>query len=399
MQPIEEPHPYRFAFHHLGFRPFFLLAGVYAVLVVAVWAWLYHGQDPQLLIAALPPVTWHAHEMLYGYALAVIAGFLLTAVGNWTGVQTLHGVPLLLLAGMWLLARLLPFTHFAWALPAMAALDLGFGAGLCLAVLHPVVKVRQWSQLGVVMKIVTLLVLNLLFYLGLLGVFADGVRIGLYGGLYLVVSLALMMGRRVIPFFIERGVTEPVTVRNYRWLDISSLVLMLVFIVVEVFIKVPWLATLAAAVLALLYAVRLHGWHAAGLWHKPLLWSLYLGYAWLAAGFLLRALGPLTGINPMLSIHAFTYGGIGLMTLGMMARVTLGHTGRNVFEPPAAVTWMLLLLLLGSGVRVLLPLVTSKHYYALWIGVSQGLWLLAFAWFSWTYAPMLVRPRVDGRYG
>jgi uncharacterized protein involved in response to NO len=399
MLQIDEPRPYRYAFHHLGFRPFFLLAGVFAVFVVATWAWLYHGEAASPLNTALPPVTWHAHEMLYGYALAVIAGFLLTAVRNWTGVQTMNGAPLLLLAGVWLLARLMPFLQFAWALPAMAVLDLVFGVGLCLAVLHPLIKVRQWSQLGVVAKIVLLPALNLVFYLGLLGMLADGVRLGLYGGLYLVVSLVLMMGRRVIPFFIERGVTTPVTLRNYRWLDISSLVLMLVFIVVEVFIRVPWLATPAAAALALLYAVRLHGWYTAGLWQKPLLWSLYLAYAWIAAGFLLRALGPMTGINPMLSIHAFSYGGIGLMTLGMMARVALGHTGRNVFEPPAAVTWMLLALLLGSFVRVLLPLVTAVDNYTLWIGVSQGLWLLAFAWFSWIYAPMLIKPRVDGRYG
>lgn len=398
MVDIAEPARHRVALLHLGFRPFFLLAGLAGVALMLAWWWLYRSGGALPAGTALPAVSWHAHEMVYGYAMAVIAGFLLTAVRNWTGVQTLHGAPLLALALLWLLARLMPFVPHPAALPAMAVLDLAFGVILCAALLWPVWRSRQWAQLAVVSKVLLLVAGNSLFYLGVAGRLADGVHWGLYGGLYLVVSLILVMGRRVIPFFIEKGVPGPVTVRNRRWLDIASLVLMLAFVVVEVFLPSPAAGAALAWVLALLHALRLADWHARGIWRRPLLWVLFLGYAWLVAGFVLRGLQPWTTFSPTLAVHAFAVGGIGLMTVGMMARVALGHTGRNVFDPPPLLRWLFLCLLLAAAVRVLLPL-GWPTLYGDWIALAQWLWMLAFAGFTAQYAPMLVRPRVDGRYG
>ncbi len=393
---IEEKHNYHFALHHLGFRPFFLAGVLFSVAAVALWFWLYRS-GAVLPMGVLPPITWHAHEMIYGYTLAVVAGFLLTAVSNWTGVRTLNGAPLIGLALVWLAARLMPFFGDA-ALAPMAILDLLFLTALSAAVLHPIVKVRQWPQIGVWSKLALLLVSNALFYLGLFGVLENGVQWGIYSGLYLIVSLILLMLRRVLPFFIERGVDEKITLTNRTWVDVSSLVLMLAFWLVEVFLVLPRISALLAVLLFLLHGLRMLDWHTPGIWRKPLLWVLYLGYGWVTAGFALIALAKFGALNPWLAVHAFAYGGIGMVTLGMMARVSLGHTGRNVFEPPAVITPMFLLLLAGALARVVAPLL-APQLYLVWMEAAQLLWIVAFTLFAIVYAPFLVLPRIDGRYG
>lgn len=398
MLTIEEPKQYRHALDHLGFRPFFLAGALYAVVVVALWFWLYHLDATLLRQPGLSPIVWHGHEMIYGYALAVIAGFLLTAVRNWTGVQTLHGSGLLALAGVWMLARFMPFIGTAWSLPLMALFDIAFLLWLTLELLRAVVKVRQWPQLGVVAKVAFLLLGNIFYYLGMSGHLASGVQWGLYTGLYIILSLVLLMGRRVIPFFIEKGVGYPVTLTNRKWVDMASLLLMLVLWLVDVFTGYAWLTALVAATLFVLHTIRLAGWYTAGIWQKPLLWVLYLAYIWIIVGFAMRTLSAMGMINPLIAVHAFAYGGIALITLGMMARVSLGHTGRNVFDPPALLAPIFLLLFIGSLARVVLPLLFPQ-WYAQWIGAAQILWIIPFALFSWLYAPMLVQPRVDGRYG
>lgn len=398
MLNIEEQTHYRISFHHLGFRPFFLLAGLFAVVSVVLWFMQYHLAIFLPQLGGLPAYLWHGHEMIYGYSMAVIAGFLLTAVRNWTNVQTLHGWPLLLLALVWLLARLIPFTGLPHAAGLMALLDLSFNLLLSLAILQPILKVRQWGQLAIWFKVLLLGVANLLFYLGLAGSLTNGIHMGLYAGLYLVISLILLMGRRVIPFFIEKGVDETVELINYRWLDIASLILVILFVAVQVFTSAAGLAAGLAFALFLLHGIRLAGWHTPGIWRKPLLWILYLAYASLVLGFGLTGLANLGYLNPTLAAHAFGFGGIGLMTIGMMTRVSLGHTGRNVFDPPPVLRWIFLLLLLGLVSRIGLPLL-APGAYKLWIGLSQCLWILAFGLFSWIYAPMLIKPRVDGRFG
>jgi uncharacterized protein involved in response to NO len=397
MMQIEQPQHYRHALDHLGFRPFFLLGSLFSIFAIAVWAWLYRSGD-QLPVSALPAISWHAHEMIYGYGLAVIAGFLLTAVRNWTGVMTLHGKPLLLLALLWLAARAMPFVPHPGALGTMALLDLLFTSWLCWEVFSPIYRVRQWQHLGIAAKVVLLLLGQLFFYLGLFGVLAHGVQWGLYTGLYIIVSLILLMGRRVIPFFIEKGVGYPVTIRNFKWIDYSSLVLMLLLWLFAVFVEARLPLALTALALFAVHSVRLWGWYTHGLWAKPLLWVLFLAYAWLVAGFLLTALGALGVSSPLYGVHALGYGGIGMLTLGMMARVALGHTGRNVFDPPKVLIPIFALLCAGAVVRVVLPMLFPAAYVDL-ILVAQLLWIAAFLPFAFIYVPMLVKPRVDGSYG
>jgi uncharacterized protein involved in response to NO len=147
-----------------------------------------------------------------------------------------------------------------------------------------------------------------------------------------------------------------------------------------------------------LHAVRLYDWHTPGIWKKPLLWSLYLSYVFITFAFLLKVLSVWQGLSPYLVVHAFGVGGLGLMTVGMMSRVALGHTGRNVFDPPRVLTPLFSVIVLAMLARVMLPVIDSAHY-TLWIGLSQALWMLGFAVFSAVYIPLLVQPRVDGRPG
>lgn len=399
MLNIQDSTPSRqsIAVFNLGFRPFFAAAAVHAVVAMLVWMCIYlFGAQP--LPAELPAVAWHAHEMIYGYSMAVIAGFLLTAVRNWTGVQTLHGLSLALLFTVWALARLAPFVNLPGGRYVMALLDLGFVIFLLIAVVTPIVRVKQWRQLGIASKLVLLGLGNAWFYAGLLGWSGSGIRAGLYMGLYLIIALILTMGRRLIPFFTERGVDHPVALKNRRWLDITSLLLFVLFLVLDVFTGSRQAAALTAVVLFGLHAVRLYGWFTPAILRHPLLWSLHAGYGFIVAGFALYAAAVYFGVSPFLSVHAFAVGGLSVITLSMMARVSLGHTGRNVRQPPKAVVYILLTLSVAAVIRVFLPLLDLEHY-RLWIAGSQIFWILAFAGFLVVYFPILLRPRIDGQPG
>ena len=391
---ITEPQTSRYALFSLGFRPFFLLGSLFAIVSTILWVLVYQYKQTVLPNASLTDVHWHAHEMIFGYGMAVIAGFLLTAVKNWTGIQTIHGFPLFMLTAIWGLARLMPFLPFNSALLVMAALDLLFNLLVCVLVLLPIIKVKQWQQIGVWSKLIFLLAGNILFYLGLFNLLDNGIRMGLYTGLYTIISLIMLMGHRVIPFFIEKGVGYPIKLRDHPWITYTSLALMLVFLVVEVYYPLPMVAAVTAILLVIIHALRLFGWHTVGIWKKPLLWILYVGYGWIVIGFILYASAYFLNTSPMLAIHAFAYGTVGMITIGMMARVSLGHTGRDVFNPPGFLGPAFLLMLTGGIVRVLLPLLTTQYYDA-WILISQILWILAFMMFAAYYFPVLTRQSID----
>ncbi|RKZ93991.1 MAG: NnrS family protein, partial [Gammaproteobacteria bacterium] len=205
-QPTLNPQPLKqFALFELGFRPFFLLASLFSIIATTIWMATYtFGWS--LPVSTITPIAWHGHEMVFGYSMAIIAGFLLTAVRNWTGVQTIKGLPLLLLALTWLLARILPLLNspllFEWA----AIFDIAFLLGLTLAVLHPIAKVKQWRQLLIVSILASILAANILYYLGVFHLVNQGISWGLFSAVYLIMALIFTLARRVMPFFIERGV-------------------------------------------------------------------------------------------------------------------------------------------------------------------------------------------------
>ncbi|RMG30691.1 MAG: NnrS family protein [Gammaproteobacteria bacterium] len=375
----------------LGFRTFFTLALLWALFVVPAWDLYLRGRAAGLPAQGVPDFLWHGHEMVFGYAMAVVTGFLLTAVRNWTGVMTLHGLPLAGLAGLWLLARagmadaLLPP---AWT----AGVEAAFLAGAAAAFTWPVLRVRQARQTGLVFKMWLMLPADLLFHLGRLEDDVAWMRMGVLSGLYLVLAILFVMARRVVPYFIERGVPGAAgRIRNRRWVDLANLWLFLAFAVEAVFLHQPWVRLSLALVLFALNALRLFDWHHPGLWKKPLLWGLYVGYAWLTGAFLLMAAAAHREVPAPLALHAFAYGGIGTMTLAMMARVSLGHTGRDVHAPPREVGPLLALFTLGGLVRVVLPGILPSSTYPVLLDIAAGLWTLTFLGLAWRYLPMLAR--------
>ena len=386
----------KMALWNLGFRPFFLGAAIFAIVSMTLWMGVYVFHLP-LPITGISAFQWHAHEMIYGFAMAVIAGFLLTAVKNWTGVQTLYGLGLLGLFALWTLPRVLFLFGTPWIFMA-GFFDLLFALCLIGSILYPIIKVKQWKQLGIIIILVLLASANSCFYLGVAGLIDQGVFFGIYGGLFLIVGLILVIGRRVLPFFIEVGVGYRVKLFNSKWLDLAIIVLYIAFLIAEVLVRNRWVVALTALGLLITNSARLVGWHTRGIWQKPLLWSLFIAFIWINLGFLLLAINVFLNLPNIVVIHAFSVGGIGLMILSMIARVILGHTGRSVQNPPKAVTIFLIVLIIGALFRVIAPLV-AENYYVIWVATSQILWIAAFLIFLITYFPMLVKPRIDGQFG
>lgn len=376
----------------IGFRPFFLGAGIFAVLSIGLWSLIYLFQL-KISTAPISVLQWHAHEMIYGYALAVVAGFLLTAVANWTGLPTSVGRPLLVMFFCWCLAR--AFYLFGTQFLLLAGLfDLLFILLLLISIIRPIVKKRMWIRMAVVSKLILLLVFNIVFLLGANGYVENGADIGVYGGLYLIIGLVLTVGKNLVPFFIARGVSYEVNIANFRWLDFASLGLFLVFFILELSKFQPMLSGVFAISLFLVNSIRLSQWHTKGIWNTPLLWSLYLSYCFICLGFLLMGLHYFIGISKYLAIHSFAVGGIALITLSMMSRVALGHTGRDISKPPGLVRFTFYLLILCACARVILPLLVPGMTID-WMRLSFALWVSAFLVYLWVYLPIFLSPRID----
>ena len=384
------------ALFNLGFRPFFLGASIFAIISIVVWMLVYFSYL-SVSVTNISLSQWHAHEMLYGYGMAVVAGFLLTAVKNWTGKPTCFGPPLMLLFTLWCFARIL-FLFGTAFLPFAAAADLLFGFLLIAAVSIPIIQAKQWKQLAIVSKVILLFAGNVVFFLGCIGVISNGMLYAINGAVLLFISLMLMIGRRVIPFFITRGVKENVVLKQYKWLDISILFFFLALFINVIFVQNPFITTTLAWALFLLNGFRLFNWHVAGIWRVPLLWSLYLS-AWLVnVGFSFYGLQAQNAGLSILTLHIFTIGGIGLMTLSMMSRVALGHTGRDIRKPSRWIGLAFLCLIVSVVYRVVIPMLTTQFYMS-WVFIAAIFWIISFAIFAIIYIPILLKPRVDGTFG
>ncbi len=391
---VNEPRsaePRGFALFALGFRPFFLAAGWSAVILVPLWAAVFLGWiDVDSRYGAY---SWHAHEMIFGYAISVIAGFLLTAVRNWTSQDTATGFWLGLLALLWLAGRILPFTPLPPLL--IAGVDLLFLPALAIAIGIPLSRVKQPQNLVFPVLLMLLMGANLLIHLA---VFAgmDTWRTGIDLAIGLVILVIIVVGGRVVPFFIERGL--PGT-QAPKWpkLEILVFVTAAVWLVTKLLAPAsPWLA-IAAGVAACVHGIRIGLWYTPRIWGVPLLWVLYLGFVWLIIGFLLDALAGFGTVAPTLALHAYTAGTIGTLTLGMMARVSLGHTGRDM-QSASAINVAFALINIAALFRILVPLVFPEAY-STWIGFASIFWMVTFLLFVGVYTSILIRPRVDGQPG
>lgn len=383
----------KFALFALGFRPFFLLAALSALSLILIW--LIHLSGNTSLISYYSGIGWHAHEMLFGYAVAVIAGFLLTATGNWTGIKMIRGGRLLLVSCVWLIGR---FSPFIVDLPAwcVATADILFLPLVALIIAVPIIRAKQWNNSIFIVVLLVMAVANVLVHVSILKLADVSPLLGNRIMLYMVIFLIVVMGGRVIPFFTERGVTG-VKTRSWKWIERLSPLSILFLASADLIYADHVFTACLALVAAVIHATRLAGWYSHKMWAVPLVWVLHLAYAWIITGFVIKALS-LFGLNAsILSYHAFGVGGIAVMTLGMMARVSLGHTGREM----KINRWMVaafIILNLATLFRVILPILLQENYLQ-FINIAGWLWGVAFTIFIIIYTPMWVQSRIDGREG
>jgi uncharacterized protein involved in response to NO len=378
----------------LGFRAFFALAGLAALILIVFWNAIFNGALTSEHY--YPNNYWHAHEMLLGYAVAVIAGFLLTAVKNWTGKPTLTGDQLASLCLLWLYGRILPF--YAGLLPdaLIALVDFAFLPALAYQVSKPIIEAKQYRNLFFIGLIMLLALGNGLIHAQMLGLQENTATIGIQLVVATIIILILIIAGRVFPFFTERGIPGTLIIRN-PLLDNASVASAVIVFALQIFGISGTLLALAAIVAVAVNVARLSGWYVQRVMYVPLLWVLYAGYGWIILGFMLTVLSAYSIVLPSLALHAFTLGGIGVLTLGMMARVSLGHTGRAM-KASNTIAIAFVLINVAALFRVLLPIAMPGWYENL-IYISTLSWLAAFSLFVFVYAPILSSARIDGQDG
>jgi uncharacterized protein involved in response to NO len=379
------------ALFRLGFRPFYLLAALFAALAVPLWLAQFGGVLPPP--AAYPAMLWHAHEMSFGFVLAVIVGFLLTAARAWTGLPTPTGGHLAGLAALWVVARL--FNYFGPSPAAMLA-DAAFLILSMIALGLVLVKARSHRNLFVLVVLTAFLVANTLFHLAVAGRVPFAPITAVHFFVFTVIMLIGVIGGRVIPSFTANALRG---VRQYRsrWIDALALASTGVALLL-VLVGAPTLPTVAACLAAAaLQAARLAGWNPWAARRQALLWILHLSYAWVPIGLVLLACGVAGKVPMSAGVHALTLGAIGGLIIGMITRTALGHTARPLKAGRIEVAAYLLV---QAAVLVrLAPILVPGLPYLPWTTVAASAWSLAFALYFAKYAPMLFAPRLDGRDG
>ena len=378
----------------LAFRPFFLGGSLLALVAVPLWLIALGGG-----VGWQPAggwLAWHRHELLFGFGLAIVGGFLLTAVQTWTGQPGLSGKPLAALVLLWLIGRI------AWLadlpLPLLVLLELGFPLLLAWLMGRTLWRARQQRNYPLVALLLLLSGVDAIAMAGVLTGNDGWQRQGVLGGLWLVAAMMGLIGGRVIPFFTQRGLGRTEAVKPWPWLDwvllgVSALVALL-YATGPALLPSFGIGVLFA-VLALGHGIRLARWQDRGLWRVPLLWSLHLAYAWLVPACLGMALWHFgVALNPSLAVHCLTVGAMAGLILAMIARVSLGHTGRPL-QLPTGMAAGFVLLNVAALARVFL--VPWNHHAGL--GLAALCWTLAFALFVAGYGAMLMRGRVDGHPG
>lgn len=364
-----------------GFRPFFLMAGLFAVLVVPLWMTVWSGQAT--LAGPFAPVDWHIHEMLFGYVSAVLAGFLFTAIPNWTGRMPTRGSPLMALAALWLTGRLAVAGVFGLGPVPVLILDCAFLALIATMAVREIVAGRNWGNLKVVVPVLVYLAANVIFHLE--AMWWGQAEIGRRLGLAMVVMLILLIGGRIIPSFtrnwlVKRG-PGPLPVPFGR-LDAVSLGITLAALLVWVAVPDSRVAAGALLLAGAMQAARLARWRGWQTVASPLLAMLHVAFAFLPLGLVALGLAGFGVVPVATGLHLLGIGGIGGMTLAVMMRASLGHTGRALEVGPVLAA-AFASVALAALVRSLAPTEAG-----LW--VAAALWTLAYAVFVGRYAPILL---------
>jgi uncharacterized protein involved in response to NO len=380
----------RFALWRLGFRPFYLLASVFAALSVAIWGAEYAGWLQRAWVAG--PMG-HAHEMLFGFTMAVVTGFLFTAVGNWTGRPTPTGVALAALAALWVAGRVLMLTPYA---VAAAVANVAFPIAVAVGIAIPLAASGNRRNYFFVALLVLMALAVAAVQLAQLGIVPLPGWAGIRIALDVVLFVMAVMGGRVIPMFTNNGVPGS-SARRHPAVEKVALGSLLALLAADI-LGLPDAALVAILALAAAsHGVRLALWQPWRTLRTPIVWVLHAAYAWIVVHLVLRALGLLGAVPVPIATHALTVGAIGALTLGMMTRTARGHTGR----PLRADAWEVacyVLVLAAAAVRVAGPLLVPAAYVTT-VAASALLWSAAYGLYAIRYWPVLTRPRLDGRPG
>ncbi|MDP5293006.1 NnrS family protein [Oceanimonas sp. CHS3-5] len=382
----------------LGFRVFFLGGALFSCIAMALWLLTLRGVPT--LSGVSNPIWWHAHEMIFGFGLAIIAGFVLTAMQNWTGIPGVRGWPLALVSGLWLLPRLLmPLRGELNGLVIL--LDLLWLPLVAGFLARPVIQVKQWRNLFFAPLLIVMTLLNALsYYAAFSNNWLLAERVFTTAGLA-IAALITVMGGRVIPFFTARatGTEKPTPIPVLEKLALGSIWLAtLGWLLLPRTSLFNGLLALMLVVTALAHLIRLSRWNNKLTKGIPLLWVLHLGYLFIPAGLLVMAAALLNwGITVSLASHWLTAGAMGTVILGMIARVSLGHSGRPLeLKKPMVVAFVLVII--AGLVRALLPML-APGLTSLAYDVSALAWIAAFGIFCRIYWPILTQARADGRPG
>ena len=372
----------------LGFRPFYIAAAAFAALAVPLWVAAWFGQIA--LPIALAPMLWHGHEMLFGFAVAVIIGFLLTAGQAWTGLTTPRGPALGGLAALWLAARVAALTA-PYAI--YAALDMALLPLVAALLTRLLLRSGNHRNLPLALILLLLALANGAFHLAALGLTAFNPLMALHAGLALVVMVLCVMAGRVVPAFTQAA--TPGMVLPPPKLERWTMTLTALGLAGWVFAPTG-LAT--AAVLGLAAALHLRRQWAWQPWltrGRPILWILHAGYAWIAVGLGLLALAQLGLVSASAGLHALTVGATSGLIIGMITRTARGHTGRNL-QAGKAETSAYALVMAAALLRSLLPIFGLQSLAMLAAALA---WSSAFIIYLYVYTPWLLAARVDGRDG
>ncbi|MDR2259462.1 MAG: NnrS family protein [Azoarcus sp.] len=386
----------------LGFRPFFLGGALFSLLAVGLLVFVYVGGD----LAWTPLgglLGWHWHEMPFGFALAIVAGFLLTAVQNWTGIPGVRGWPLVALAGLWGAGRLCWLADAPWwmaAVPELLWLPL-----LAVFIAPSLRRTRQMHNYPILVMLALLTLADALALAGLARDRGDWQHNAALAAIWLIAALMTMIGGRVIPFFTRNALDLPGASPHAAPASLAALLPDLMLMAATLFVAAlaaggltatPTLPlTVLFGLLALGHTLRLLRWHDHGIWRIALLWPLHVSYGWMmlaCAGLALFHAGLPIPFNQ--ALHALTVGAMGGLVLAMIARVSLAHTGRPL-EAPRLMGHAFLLFHLGAAARIFL----TPWLPRAGLMVAASCWIAAFGLFLLCCGPMLCRPRVDGQPG
>ncbi|MCF8476818.1 MAG: NnrS family protein [Pseudolabrys sp.] len=372
-----------------GFRPFFFLGAVYAGLAVLAWLPLFEGELE--LRTAFGPIDWHVHEMLYGYLPAVMTGFLLTAIPNWTGRLPLQGTPLLVLVLLWLAGRVAVTVSGDIGWLAAALIDVGFLVLVVAAVTREIIAGRNWRNLRVVAIVSLLLIGNIAFHLEahFYGSAAYGLRIGVAA----MVLMIMVIGGRIVPSFTRNWLVRENPGRlpaPLGTLDVSVIAFSTVALALWVAQPVGPDTAAALAAAGLANIVRLARWAGDRTWRDRLVLVLHVGYAFIPLGFLLASAAFFDLIAESAGVHAWTVGGGGTMTLAVMTRASLGHTGHALYA--SAFTQVIYAAIFAAALTRIGASLFPAWSFPL-LHITALAWCTAFFGFALSYGPTLVGTR------